>query len=132
MNPKVNFLFFCMIFVGNFALAQKKLLKFAPDKDFYRIKSVAQKTGKTNTVLYFTRLNTIKPVAITIAGKPVINSSPFSYSLINPGFYTHNFGFFCKKELQFEKITKIPFKFRLGSVQQCDWMEGKPNAINPF
>jgi hypothetical protein len=30
--------------------------------------------------------------------------------------------------LQLEKITKIPFKLRLGSVQQCDWMEGKKNA----
>ncbi len=49
-------------------------------------------------------------------------------TILNPGFYTQHFGFFCKKELQFEKATKIPFKFRLGSVQQCDWMEGKLNT----
>ncbi len=46
-------------------------------------------------------------------------------SIIAANYYTSNFGFFCKKELQFEKATKIPFKFRLGSVQQCDWLEGK-------
>ncbi len=52
--------------------------------------------------------------------------------VISSNFYTQNFGFFCKKELQLEKITKIPFKFRLGSVQQVDRMEGKPNAAGSF
>ena len=44
---------------------------------------------------------------------------------IAPDFYAMHLGFFCKQEIKFEKATKIPFKFRLGSVQQCDWMEGK-------
>ncbi len=49
-------------------------------------------------------------------------------SVIKADHYAQNFGFFCKKELEFEKATKVPFKFRLGSVQHCDWMEGKKNA----
>ena len=48
--------------------------------------------------------------------------------LIDPGFYTQHFGFFCQKELQFEKNTRIPLRFRLGSVQNCDWLEGKLNS----
>ena len=45
---------------------------------------------------------------------------------ILPGnYYTQHFGFFCKKELIFEKVTKIPLRFRLGSLQECDRMEGK-------
>ena len=29
------------------------------------------------------------------------------------------------KEIKFEKVTKVPFKFRLGSIEECDRMESK-------
>ena len=45
--------------------------------------------------------------------------------LVAPTFYTTNLAFFCRQELKFEKVTKIPLKFRLGSVQQVDYLEGK-------
>ena len=44
---------------------------------------------------------------------------------IAPNLYTQNFGFFCRKELQLEKTTKIPFRFRLGSLNYCNYLEGK-------
>jgi hypothetical protein len=131
MNSKVNFLFFCMIFVGNFAIAQKKVEKFTLSKDFYRLKPAPEKALKHNTVLLYNKNKFTVPVKKEISASPFINFTPISYSLISPGFYTQHFGFFCKKELQMWKITKVPFKFRLGSVQQCDWMEGKPNALRP-
>jgi hypothetical protein len=121
-----------MIFVGNFAQAQKKAEKLLFTKEFYRLKPAPEKTLKLNTVLLYNKTSFIAPPVKAICPSPFINFTPVSYSLISPGFYTQHFGFFCKKELQMGKITKVPFKFRLGSVQQCDWMEGKPNAINPF
>ena len=39
--------------------------------------------------------------------------------------YVKGLGFFCKKELQLEKATKIPFRFRLGSIEYTDQLEGK-------
>jgi hypothetical protein len=39
--------------------------------------------------------------------------------------------FFCAGELFIEKRLKVPFRFRLGSVQQVDWLEGKPLSIRP-
>lgn len=45
--------------------------------------------------------------------------------MLSANYYTTNLGFFCKKELLVEKTVKFPIKFRLGSLQYCDAMEGK-------
>lgn len=46
--------------------------------------------------------------------------------------YYNSIGFFCKKELQLEKATKLPLKIRLGSVSYTDKMEGKGQLLTPF
>ncbi|HRI61303.1 MAG TPA: hypothetical protein PK228_16295, partial [Saprospiraceae bacterium] len=33
--------------------------------------------------------------------------------------------FFCRIEHDFAKKSTVPFKFRLGSVDYVDWLEGK-------
>jgi len=48
--------------------------------------------------------------------------------VISPNYYSSHLSFFCNAEWQFEKATKVPFKFRLGSVEYVDYLEKKPNA----
>lgn len=44
---------------------------------------------------------------------------------VSNNFYTEQFGFFCKKELQLEKTIRMPVRFRLGSLEYCDYLENK-------
>ncbi len=107
-----------MIFVGGSAFAQKA----APFLSFNKAYFVTLKKQNSGWVKHAAAIKTTTTPVFLI-------NQPGSYSIISSNFYTQNFGFFCKKELQIEKAIKLPLKFRLGSVQQCDWMEGKPNAV---
>ncbi len=49
--------------------------------------------------------------------------------LLPANYYSNHLSFFCKKEFQVEKVTKIPLRFRLGAIDYTDYLEQKPNAI---
>ena len=43
-------------------------------------------------------------------------------------FYNQRMGFFCRNELQLQKKTGIPLFIRVGSKEQVDYLEQKPNS----
>ena len=102
---KAKFSIFCMIFVASAAFCQKPAIP---------------------TNLKSAQFFNIPYSSIIIDHSSFsIPYSPLTTTPVTPNFYSANLGFVCKKEIQFEKTTHVPFKFRLGSLQQCNWLEGK-------
>ena len=52
------------------------------------------------------------------------NIKPAPYS-VSPGAAFCNQAFFCRQEVKLEKAIKVPVKFRLGSLEQANYYEGK-------
>ena len=65
------------------------------------------------------------PPIIPISNLPRIirrEINPSTQSLVLP--YTEP-GIFCKLEKKLEKTVALPFRFRVGSLAQCNYYEGK-------
>ena len=128
MYKKAKILFFCMIFVGGGAFCQNKTTEKSTEKNLFNVK---QTYRRDKNIVFHSYLkspyNKVQQQPV-INLTPVIRLNPVSCSVISADFYTQGFGFFCKKELQFEKATKIPFRFRLGTLQYNNYLEGKINS----
>jgi hypothetical protein len=61
---------------------------------------------------------------------PSREAMEYTNGFIRADHYTRNFGFFCKEELQIQKRTGVNFSLRLGTLDYCNFLEGKTNAIN--
>jgi hypothetical protein len=59
-------------------------------------------------------------------GSTVMGSMMSAGALYGSGYYIDHLGFFCKRELEIEKATRLPLRFRLGSLEENNRMEGKP------
>jgi hypothetical protein len=114
MKRRIKFIVALLVLIFGKSFSQRAAINFIPPQPL-----------KANTL-------TSKPfifsepekARIYFFGKPLNHTSPGN-NIVAPDFYTQHFGFFCQKEFQFEKTTKIPLRFRLGSLEYCNKLEGK-------
>lgn len=71
--------------------------------------------------------NRYREVHLNIA-LPTSTFKPRELQKLPPNFYTQNMGFFCKQELIMTRKS-IPVHFRLGSMEQCNYLERKPGYM---
>src|SRR6478752_2045297 len=70
-----------------------------------------------------TRQKNIPPPAISNIIYPL--KKPAAVNQLPGNFYAKQLPFFCNKEIQVQKAVGILVKFRIGSVEYCDKLEGK-------
>lgn len=104
MIKKAKILIFCMVFVENNAFSQ---------------------TQGDNRVEWMQQSWWKRPASPAVLGLQMTHPAAFAKQLISPTYYTDRLGYFCKQEIRFEKNTGIPLRFRLGTVVDCDLLEGK-------
>ena len=118
-----------MIFVGKGAFCQISSIKLTSDNRLFNFKPIFYKNGYINSFGVFSNINRSSIVLAKKINQPLFLINPINFSIISPDFYTKNLSFFCNQELQFEKTTKIPLRFRLGPLSYNDYLEGKPKSI---
>jgi hypothetical protein len=72
----------------------------------------------------------VSPASDTLTQKGTPLKEIFRLPAVKYNYY-QSLGAACKAELKLEQATKIPFRFRLGSLQQTEYLEQKPNAVKP-
>ena len=109
MNKKAKIILFCTAFVGSNVFSQQ--LKNPPIK-IQQLSLSKRLTVQINSSLFLPQL------------------FPTAIQVITPNYYTDRLGYFCKQEIKFEKSTRLPLRFRLGSIADCDRLEGKFQKTN--
>jgi len=78
-----------------------------------------------NTKLFLDSMAQPGTVKLADSSLPWNFKSLQTNATVPASFYSRHLGVFCQKELQFEKATRIPLRFRLGSLEHVNKLEGK-------
>jgi hypothetical protein len=132
MSQRIFFYVVVLIFLFNGEiLAQEKNVEKFPV--FAKKYSISKGFSVLSSQSSFVKMNAVKHPEIALKWVSLAPSAFSTYRSFNApvaqNFYSQHLPFFCRKELQIEKATSIPLRFRLGSLQYTDYLEQKPNTL---
>ncbi|MEL6660063.1 MAG: hypothetical protein AAFY48_07790 [Bacteroidota bacterium] len=126
IKNKIGPIFLVLLLTQSFINAQSQA-SFSVDEQ--RVLAVS-----TSPIRYFSftqslnnwklALPRIAPSSSEVAPPPLLSNFQSTQSTL-PAYNVDHLAFFCRLEVHLEKATKIPVRFRLGDVQQVDYLEGK-------
>jgi hypothetical protein len=132
MPQRIFFIVVVLIFLpfGEILGQQKNVENFSSTRPWLRyLQANSRLQTSTKNVKYFLDNSGVEKPGNTCINTLLL-SSPFpALSPVSPAFYVNSLDFFCRKELQIEKAIALPLRFRLGSLQYTDYLEGKSHSI---
>lgn len=120
MQRRISFIVVC--FISLFSLKVNAQTSINNDVIKLPVKIVFSTQPASNSPIYANAIINYQTLFASNA-----NVKNFAPQFINGDFYVQHIGFVCKEEWKFEKTTHIPFRFRLGSLENCNFLEGKNN-----
>jgi hypothetical protein len=94
---------------------------FSEGKNLFQLQELLRDLTAPN------RLNAAAfPTGLTTLNRQTESSSP----IFLPRWSAEELPFFCRIEHDFAKKSLLPVKFRLGSVEYVDWLEGKNSSFS--
>ena len=111
--------------LNNFSYAQCRFKPFSSSQKFQL---------KIYSPVFYTHVEEVSKISFpqfdtrkkTLPVFPFIQNSVYENARVPASFVTCDYGFFCRQELKIEKATRLPIRVRLGSLEQCNYYEGKP------
>ena len=118
--------------IGIFVLSQSCLLAQEQCSAPAHQLQLSHLTTSTNAYFSFAQglnnwklaLPLITHASSEVAPPPLFSNFQSTQSTL-PAYNVDHLAFFCRLEVHLEKATKIPVRFRLGDVQQVDYLVGK-------
>lgn len=128
-NKFCGLLLLFFIFI-NFSYAQSAMhtLSTARKNSINNFVSFFKTIDRRGSIIFSENLNGVKNNFFLSQKKTVYPSENLPvFSLTLPDDFANcNSGFFCRQEIKIEKAVHLPLRIRLGSLEQCNYYEGKP------